>query len=133
MVTRLKSVTESCVLSKPKSVVFDFLSDFDNLPKWATQFVKNITIVDGKKKALTPFGEVFVRIESDRNSGTIDFYAGPTETAMNAAFMRVVPFSNDSCGVTFTFFKYPQTPDDIWELFREWIKIEVGNIKKLFP
>ena len=128
----MKSVTESCVVPKPRDVVFDFLSNFDNMPKWATQFVQKVMISNGKRKALTPFGEVFVQIDSNKNSGTIDFYAGPTEDSMNAAFMRVVSFSNDSCGVTFTFFKYPQTTDQMWELFCSWIKIEIGNVKKLF-
>ena len=128
----MKSVTESCVVPKPSSVVFDFLSNFDNMPKWATQFVKKVMITDGKTKALTPFGEVFVRIDSDKKSGTIDIYAGPTEDTMNAAFMRVISFSSNSCGVTFTFFKYPETSDQMWDLFRDWIKIEIGNVKKLF-
>ncbi|MGQ0605423.1 MAG: hypothetical protein ACT4OD_00505 [Candidatus Nitrosotenuis sp.] len=128
----MKSVTESCVVSKPKDVVFDFLSNFENMPKWSTRFVKKTLIIDGKKKAITPLGEVFVRIDSDRKSGIIDIYAGPTENQMNAAFMRVISFSDNTCGVMFTFFKWPETTDQMWETFCEWIKIEVGNIKKLF-
>ena len=128
----MKSVTESCVISKPKDVVFDFLSNFDNMPKWGTQFVKEIRIVDGKKKAVTPLGEVFVRIDSDKKSGVIDIFAGPTESQMSPAFMRVISFSSNSCGVTFTFFQWPDTTDQMWEMFCNWIKIEVGNIKKLF-
>ena len=128
----MKSVTESCVLSKSKDVVFDFLCNFENMPKWSTQFVKNTVIIDGKKKLMTPFGEAFVRIDSDKKSGVIDIYAGPTETQMNPAFMRVISFSDNSCGVTFTFFKWPETSDQMWEMFCDWIKIEVGNIKKLF-
>jgi len=129
----MKSVTESCVVPKSGSVVFDFLSNFDNMPKWATQFVQKVMIIDNKRKALTPFGEAFVRIESDKKTGIIDFYAGPTEDSMNAAFMRVVSFSENSSGVTFTFFKYPETTDQMWELFCSWIKIEMENVKKLFP
>jgi hypothetical protein len=128
----MKSVTESCVISKPKDVVFDFLSNFDNMHKWSTQFVKEIRIVDGNKKAVTPFGEVYVRIDSDKKSGVIDIFAGPTQDQMSSAFMRVISFSNDSCGVTFTFFQWPHTTDQMWEMFCDWIKIEVGNIKKLF-
>jgi hypothetical protein len=128
----MKSVTESCVLSKPKDLVFDFLSNFDNMPKWSTQFVKQIILVDGNKKAVTPLGEVFVRINSDRKTGVIDIFAGPTPDQMSPAFMRVISFSNDTCGVTFTFFQWPHTTDQMWEMFCDWIKIEVGNIKKLF-
>ncbi len=128
----MKSVTESCVLSKPYGIVFDFLSNFENMPKWSTQFVKDIVVINGKKKAITPLGEVFVRIDSDKKTGVIDIFAGPTENQMNPAFMRVISFSDNSCGVTFTFFQWPDTTDQMWEMFCEWIKIEVGNIKKLF-
>lgn len=100
----MKSVTESCVVNQSKEIVFDFLANFENMPKWSTQFVKQIRIIDGKKKAVTPLGEVFVRIDSDKKSGVIDIYAGPSESQMNPAFMRVISFSDNSCGVTFTFF-----------------------------
>ncbi|MEM2160496.1 MAG: SRPBCC family protein [Candidatus Nitrosotenuis sp.] len=128
----MKSVTESCVVSQPKDLVFDFLSNSDNLPKWSTQFVKELRVIGGKKKAVTPLGEVYIRIDADKKSGVIDIFAGPDEDKMSPAFMRVMSFSDNSCGVTFTFFKWPQTTDQMWEMFCEWIKIEVGNIKKLF-
>jgi hypothetical protein len=128
----MKSVTESCVISQPKDVVFDFLSNFENMPKWSTKFVQSIKKIDGKNKAVTPLGEVFVRIDSDKKSGVIDIFAGPTEDQMSPAFMRVISFSGNSCGVTFTFFQWNNTTDQMWEMFCDWIKIEVGNIKKLF-
>jgi hypothetical protein len=128
----MKSVTESCVIPQPKDAVFDFLSNFENMPKWSTKFVQSIKVVNGKNKAGTPLGEVFVRIDSDKKSGVIDIFAGPTESQMNPAFMRVISFSGNSCGVTFTFFQWPETSDQMWEMFCDWIKIEIGNIKKLF-
>ena len=129
----MNSVTESCVVSAPKDQVFGFLSNIENLPKWSTQFVKKIIKADGKFKAVTPIGEVFIRFEVDQKAGTIDIYAGPTEKQMTGAFLRVVPLSASSTGVTFTFFQYPDVDDKTWQVFCEWIKIEVGNIKKIFP
>ena len=128
----MNSVTETCVISAPKTTVFQFLSEIENLPKWATQFVKKVMVVNGKQKILTPFGEVFLRFETNEKTGIIDIYAGSTEDAMTAAFMRVIHFSANSTGVAFTFFQYPSTDDKTWKLFCEWIKIEVGNIKKYF-
>jgi len=128
----MNSVTESCVVESPKTKVFDFLSNIENLPKWSTQFIKKVMIVDGKYKALTPIGEVFLRYETDRNTGVIDIYAGPTEKQMTGAFLRVISFSENSSGVTFTFFQYPDVDDSIWQVFCKWIKIEVGYIKKIF-
>jgi hypothetical protein len=128
----MNSVTESCVVESPKTRVFDFLSNIENLPKWSTQFIQKVMLVDGKYKALTPAGEVFLRYETDRNTGVIDIYAGSTEKQMTCAFLRVVSFSENSSGVTFTFFQYPDVDDSIWQIFCEWLKIEVGNIKKMF-
>lgn len=128
----MNSVTETCVVSAPKDSVFQFLSKVENLPKWATQFVKKIMVVNGKQKALTPFGEVFLRFNIDEKTGVIDIYAGSTEDSMTAAFMRIISFSANSTGVTFTFFQYDVTDDKTWKIFCEWIKIEVGNIKKHF-
>ncbi len=128
----MNSVTETCVVYAPKTIVFQFLSKVENLPKWATQFVKKIMVVNGRQKILTPFGEVFLRLEINEKAGVIDICAGPTEETMTAAFMRVIPFSANSTGVTFTFFQYDTTDDETWKIFCEWIKIEVGNIKKHF-
>jgi hypothetical protein len=128
----MNSITESCTVDYPKAKVFDFLSDIENLPKWSTQFIQKVMLVDGKHKAITPIGEVFLRYETDKNTGTIDIYAGPVEKQMTCAFLRVVSFSENGSGITFTFFQYPDVDDSIWQIFCEWIKIEVGNIKKIF-
>jgi len=132
MIVMMNSVTETCVVSVPKTVVFKFLSDVENMPKWAIQFVKKAMVVNGKQKAVTPFGEVFLKFNTDEKTGIIDIYAGPTEETMTAAFMRVIPLSSNSTGITFTFFQYDTTDDKTWKIFCEWIKIEVGNIKKHF-
>ncbi|SRR5579885_352534 len=128
----MESVTETCVVSVPKDVVFQFLSDIENLPKWSTQFVKKLMIVNGKYKASTPLGEVFVKLEADPKSGLIDIYAGATEQQLTPAYLRVIPFSKDSTGIMFTFFKWATTDDSTWKIFCEWIKIEVENIQKHF-
>ncbi len=128
----MNSITESCTVDYPKAKVFDFLSDIENLPKWSTQFIQKVMLVDGKYKAITPIGEVFLRYETDKNTGTIDIHAGPVEKQMTGAFLRVMSFSENQSGITFTFFQYPDVDDSIWQIFCEWIKIEVENIKKIF-
>ncbi|MDE1766895.1 MAG: hypothetical protein KGI27_11600 [Thaumarchaeota archaeon] len=128
----MDSVTETCIVPESKDKVFQFLSDIENLPKWSTQFVKELVVVQGKQKAITPIGEVFLRYESDQKSGLIDIYAGVEEQQMTPAYLRVIPFSANSTGVMFTFFKWDNTDDMTWKIFCKWIKIEVGNIKKRF-
>ena len=128
----MNSVTETCVVNVPRDSVFEFLSNIENIPKWATKFVKKLTLVDNKYKALTPIGEVFIRLDTDKKAGLINIYAGPTEDNMTPAYMRIISLPNNSTAVMFTFFQYDSTPDAIWEIFCEWIKIEVDNIKRHF-
>lgn len=128
----MNSVTETCVVSAPKDSVFEFLSKIENLPKWSTKFVQKLVVVNGKYKAITPMGEVFVRFETKPKAGLIDIYAGTNESHMTPAYLRVIPFSEKSTGVMFTFFQWDSTNEATWKIFCEWIKIEVGNIKKHF-
>ncbi|MEW6588978.1 MAG: hypothetical protein AB1299_07435 [Thermoproteota archaeon] len=55
-------------------------------------------------KAVTPISEVFIRFEINEKAGMIYIHAGPTEKQMTGAFMRIMSFSENSTGVTFTFF-----------------------------
>ena len=128
----MNSITETCVVNVQRDKVLEFLSNIENLPKWSTKFVKKLTLVGDKYMALTPIGEVFIRLDADKKSGLIDIYAGPTEDNMTPAYMRIISLPNDSTAVMFTFFQYDSTPDSIWEIFCEWIKVEVENIRKHF-
>jgi len=50
----MKSNTVTCTVNKPKKEVFEFLSKVENLPKWSSEFVKEINLVDGKYIAKIP-------------------------------------------------------------------------------
>lgn len=128
----MNSITETCVVSVPKGPVFQFLSNIENLPKWSTKFVQKLVKSDGKYKAVTPIGEVFLRFDVNNQAGLVDIHAGPTEEHMQPAYLRVIPFSENSTGIMFTFFQWPDTDDQTWKIFCDWIKIEVANIKKHF-
>ena len=128
----LNSVTETCVVNVPKDRVFAFLSDIKNLPKWSTKFVKKIIPIDGKYKAATPIGEVFIRLDTNEKAGLIDIYAGPTEDNMTPAYLRIISLPDGSSAIMFTFFQYASTSDAIWKIFCEWIKVEIENIRKHF-
>ena len=115
-----------------KDKVFAFLSDIKNLPKWSTKFVKKIILTDGKYKAITPIGEVFIRLVTNEKAGLIDIYAGPTEDNMTPAYLRIISLPDGTSAIMFTFFQYASTSDTVWKIFCEWIKVEVENIKKHF-
>ncbi|MDE1770374.1 MAG: SRPBCC family protein [Thaumarchaeota archaeon] len=128
----MNSITETCVVTVSQDKVFAFLSDIQNLPKWSTKFVKKIMPLNGKYKAVTPIGEVFIRLYTNEKAGLIDIYAGPTEDNMTPAYLRIISLPDNSTAITFTFFQYASTSDTIWKIFCEWIKVEVENIRKHF-
>lgn len=69
--------TASVLIHAPKDVIFFYLSNIDNLPKWATIFCKELKMVNGKKKIVSPIGELFFEIKSDFKTGIVDMFAGP--------------------------------------------------------
>lgn len=70
------------VVDAPPEVVFDFVNDLENLPRWAYRWCKSIRLVDDGAIVNAPGGEVYFGITSDRDSGLLDWWSGPSmETA----------------------------------------------------
>jgi hypothetical protein len=124
--------TVTAVLHAPKDVVFDYLSQLDNLPDWATDFAQEVKYVDGKAKVVNGLGEFYFRIDSDRDTGVIDMYAGPTENELALFPTRVVALGEDTSAYSFTMFKAPGMPDELFESQYESLRREFDNIRGRF-
>jgi uncharacterized protein YndB with AHSA1/START domain len=55
------SRTVTTVLPAPKNDVFAFLSDITNLPRWATEFARELKVVDGRHVVVNGRGEFGAR------------------------------------------------------------------------
>jgi hypothetical protein len=126
------SRTVTAVLDAPKDVVFDYLSQLDNLPDWATDFAQELKYVDGKAKVVNALGEFYFSIAADRDTGVIDMYAGPTEDELALFPTRVVSLGEDKSAYLFTMFKAPAMPDDLFESQYESLRREFDNIRGRF-
>ena len=124
--------TATAVLDAPQDVVFDYLSEVDNLPDWATDFARELKFEDGKTKVVNGLGEFFFRIETDRDTGVIDMYAGPTEDELALFPTRVVPLGADKSAYSFTMFKAPGMPDELFESQYHSLRRELDNIRGRF-
>jgi hypothetical protein len=124
--------TVTAVLDAPKDVVFDYMSQLDNLPHWATDFARELKYENGKAKVVNGLGEFFVRIEADAETGVIDMYAGPTEDELALFPTRVVPLGGDKSAYSFTMFKAPGMPDELFESQYESLRREFENIRGRF-
>jgi hypothetical protein len=128
----MTSRTLTAVLPAPKEAVFDYLSRLENLPDWATDFARELKYVDGKAKVVNGLGEFHVAIDADRRSGVIDMYAGPTEQELALFPTRVVPLGDDRSAYSFTMFKAPEMPDELFESQYESLRREFDNIRDRF-
>jgi hypothetical protein len=124
--------TVTAVLDAPRDDVFDYLSRIENLPEWATDFARELRYEDGRAKVVNGLGEFFFRIDADRATGVIDMYAGRSEDELALFPTRVVPLGEVKSAYSFTMFKAPGVPDELFEAQYESLRREFGNIRARF-
>jgi len=126
----MKTSTHTLTLDAPKQRTFDFLSRIENLPKWATLFCRRLeAVAAGQYKVVTPQGEIFFRIEGDAQTGVIDMYGGPNETALAHWPTRVISLGNDQSMFIFTALQYPGISDSNFATQCRGLEQEFPHIK----
>ena len=124
--------TVTTTLDAPAAHVFAYLAEIENLPKWATEFARELRLEDGKAKVVNGLGEFHFRIAADPDTGVIDMLAGPTEDQLALFPTRVVPLPGDRCAYTFTMFQAPGMQDELFESQYESLLRELENIRREF-
>jgi hypothetical protein len=126
------SRTLTAVLDAPQETVFDYLAQVENLPEWATEFAHELKHEDGEAKVVNDLGEFYFRIAADPATGVIDMYAGPTKAELALFPTRVVALPEGRSAYSFTLFKDPSTPDELFESQYESLRREFDNIRARF-
>lgn len=124
--------TVTIVVAASKEAVFNFLSNIENLPAWATEFCERLKKEGSHHKVVNSGGELFFKIESDRKTGVIDMFAGPTLEQMGIFPTRVISLPGGQTAVSFTFFQPPDMPAEIYERQYKSLLIEMNGLKKRF-
>jgi hypothetical protein len=124
--------TVTAVLDAPRDDVFAFLSDLDNLPLWATDFARELKYEDGQAKVVNGLGEFYFTIDADPATGVIDMYAGPSNDEMALFPSRVVALGPRRTAYSFTMFKAPEMPDELFESQYRSLQREFDNIRARF-
>ena len=124
--------TVTATFSASQDEVFAYLADIDNLPEWATEFARELKLVDGRYKVVNGLGEFFFEIRADADSGTIDMFAGPTKDEMAVFPTRVVALPDGRTAYSFTMFQGPGMPDGLFESQHASLKREFANIERAF-
>ncbi len=126
----MESRTVTTVLDAAADRVFAYLADIDNVPRWATEFARELKVVDGRHKVVNGLGEFFFEIRADERSGVIDMLAGPSLDELAIFPTRVVGLGGDRSAFTFTMFRWPGQPKELFESQYESLRRELANIER---
>ena len=124
--------TVTATFSASQDEVFAYLADIDNLPEWATEFARELKLVDGRYKVVNGLGEFLIEIRAEPASGVIDMLAGPSEEALALFPTRVVPLADGGSAFTFTMFQGPGQPDQQFENQYASLLREFNNLERRF-
>jgi hypothetical protein len=130
--TTMNTRTYSLTIPAPKSRVFAFLADIENLPEWATGFCQRLEVIDGRHWAVTPQGKTACEIRSHQATGTIDFLAGPTHDEMTRYPARALDLPEGECLYQFTTLQLSGMSDEEFEAQESSVRAEFDNILRIF-
>ena len=124
--------TVTTTLTTAPDEVFAYLGDLEQLPEWATEFARELLVVDGRHKIVNGLGEFFFEIHADAETGVIDMLAGPDEDALICFPTRVVATPAGGSALTFTMFQVPGQPDEQFESQHDSLLREFENLERRF-
>ena len=128
----MKHHTLTTTFTAPRDEVFEYLADIETLPEWATEFARELKLVDGRYKVVNGLGELFFEIRADADSGVIDMLAGPREDSLALFPTRVVPLADGGSAFTFTMFQAPGQPEEQFESQFASLCREFDNLERRF-
>ena len=128
----MRSETVTIVLPAQQKDVFAYLADIENLPKWATEFARELRRENDGYKVVNNLGEFYFEIRADEQTGVIDMLAGPSKDQLAVFPTRAVELPGGGTAYTFTMFQGPGMPDELFESQYESLKREFDNIRAAF-
>jgi hypothetical protein len=128
----VRSETVTTILPAPRKAVFEYMSEIERLPEWATEFARELKREGGDYKVMNGLGEFYFEIKADPATGVIDMFAGPTKDRMAIFPTRVVALPDGRTAFSFTMFQGPDMPDELFESQHQSLKREFTNIEAAF-
>lgn len=120
----------SVTINRPPKEVYEFASNPENLPKWATGLGGSITQVNGEWIAEAPMGRIKVRMANTNEFGVLDHDVTLESGVTVHNPMRVVPHGNGS-EVVFTLFRQPGISDEKFAEDAQWVEKDLKMLKDL--
>jgi hypothetical protein len=128
----VRSETVTTILSAPREKVFAYLAEIENLPKWATEFARELKREGDDYKVVNGLGEFYFQIRADATTGVIDMFAGQSKDQMAIFPTRAVSLPDGNTAYSFTMFQPPDMPDGLFESQHRSLQREFANIEAAF-
>jgi carbon monoxide dehydrogenase subunit G len=90
------SRTLSISIDRPPDEVYDFISNPENLPKWAAGLCKSVSKTNADWIAETPQGPMKIRFVEKNDFGILDHYVNPAPGVEVYVPIRVLPNGSGS-------------------------------------
>ena len=130
MESRAKVRQLSVAIDRPAVEAYEFLSQPENFPKWASGLSRSLRLVDGEWIADTDEGPARVRF-SERNAfGVLDHAVTLPQGRSVYVPLRIVPRGR-GCQLELTLFRQPQMSDAQFAADAEWVMRDLGAAKRL--
>ena len=128
MILKSKTLTISINCSPKK--VYEFVSNLENMPKWAKTFCRSIKKSNGEWIIETPQGPMGIRIAPKNEFGVLDHTVIPASGTEVFVPMRVVPNGNGS-EVVFTLFQQPGMSDENFARDQRMVEQDLATLKQV--
>lgn len=120
----------SVSINRPPNDVYAFVSNPENLPKWATGLGGSIKNVHGEWIADAPMGQVKVKFADENQFGIVDH-----EIVLESGIkvynpMRVIA-NGEGSEVFFTLIRQPEMSDEKFAQDAKWVEKDLGILKGL--
>ncbi|MBZ3691583.1 MULTISPECIES: SRPBCC family protein [Phyllobacterium] len=127
MVTR-DSRTLQVSIERDWHAVYDFASNPENVPKWASGLASGLQKLGDEWLADGPVGKLRIRFAPLNAYGVLDHWV-MTETGEEVYVpLRVIP-NNDGCEVSFTLFRMPDMSEGKFAEDAAWVLRDLTALK----
>jgi hypothetical protein len=124
----MKSHTISISIKKDLKTVYEFISNLENLPRWASSTFPSIKEINGEWLIDTPQGQNKVKLTERNNFGILDHYVELPFGVEVYIPMRVVKNNNGS-EVMVTVFQTTEMTKEVYEKDLQTVNIDLNQLK----
>lgn len=111
---------------------FNYLSDIDNPPEWATEFCRALRHTEDGTIVTTPMGERHLRVDADPDTGVIDMFTARDGEREGRLPTRVLPWDDTHCAYVAGFFRPAEMSEATFAAQCASLEREMQGLKRLF-